>query len=126
MCKCRVSWCNEETEFYNKSQKYVFCPTHMQYKQYGKNANTRPWLMYKVEKIVEGDFKCECCGFEPFQAYPHETFKVLSSLMDVDHINPKIKGTDKGENPSNYQLLCKHCHVLKSHREGDFTNKKSK
>jgi len=49
---CKVTWCNSETEYYNKSQKYVHCPTHIQYKKYASNAFRRPHLMYKVEKVV--------------------------------------------------------------------------
>lgn len=123
---CKVSWCNEETEFYNKTQRYAYCPTHLQYKKYAINAPVRPWLMYKVEKIVDNNFTCEICKFEPQIQYPNETVEILASLMDVDHKDPKIKGTPEGEQPSNYQLLCKHCHILKSHREGDFINKKYK
>ena len=46
--------------------------------------------------------------------------------MDVDHINPKTKDTLEGEQPSNYQLICKYCHLFKSIDEGDFINKKHK
>lgn len=123
---CKVTWCNSETEFYNKTQQYVYCATHIQYKNLAANAPTRPWLMYKVEKILNNTFICECCGFDPVKNYPNETVGILASLMDVDHINPSIKGTLEGEQPNNYQLLCKHCHILKSHREGDYINKKYK
>ena len=30
---CKVSWCNRETEFYNASQQYKYCPIHIQYKK---------------------------------------------------------------------------------------------
>jgi len=123
---CKVTWCNEKTHFYNKSQQYVYCPTHIQYKRYAANAPTRPWLMYKVEKIVDNTLICECCGFNPITSYPNEKVKILASLMDVDHKNSDIKGTLSGEHPTNYQLLCKHCHILKSHYEGDYINKKNK
>lgn len=123
---CKVTWCDNETEFYNKTQRYVYCPTHIQYKNYAANAPVRPWLMYKVEKIMGGELICEMCGFEPHKQYKNETTEILASLMDVDHKNPSIKGTVEGESPSNYQLLCKHCHILKSHREGDYINKKYK
>jgi hypothetical protein len=82
--------------------------------------------MYKVEKILNNNFICECCEFDPIKHYPNETTAILASLMDVDHKDPSIKGTFEGEQPSNYQLLCKHCHILKSHREGDYINKKYK
>jgi hypothetical protein len=59
----------------------------MQYKQYATNAPVRPWLMYKVEKVVEDNLKCEHCGFEPYVTYPNENKKRLISLMDVDHSN---------------------------------------
>ena len=124
---CQVSWCNEETEFYNKSQKYKFCSTHSKYKEWVRNAPSRPWLMYKLEKILEGEGTvCEKCGDDLQKRFPHRTLKDLIQGMDVDHINPKIKGTLEGEQPSNYQLVCKYCHLFKSIDEGDFINKKYK
>jgi len=118
---CKVSWCNnsiEEGAHY--SRKY--CSIHTQYKLYGKNASSRPWLFYKTEKVVAGDLKCEGCGYDPTEFYSR-TLKELSGLFDVDHINSNIKHTLEGEQPSNYQLVCKHCHILKSYDEGDFVRK---
>jgi len=124
---CQVSWCNEETEFYNKSQRYKFCSTHSKYKEWVRNAPSRPWLMYKLEKILKGEGTiCEKCGDDLQQRFPNRTLKDLIQGMDVDHINPKIKGTLEGEQPSNYQLVCKYCHLFKSIDEGDFINKKYK
>ena len=124
---CQVSWCNEETEFYNKSQRYKFCSTHSKYKEWVRNAPSRPWLMYKLEKILnrEGTI-CEICKDDLQKRFPDRTLKDVIQGMDVDHINPKIKGTLKGEQPSNYQLVCKYCHLFKSIDEGDFINKKYK
>tara|TARA_B100000900_G_C20571942_1_gene713592 strand:+ start:514 stop:897 length:384 start_codon:yes stop_codon:yes gene_type:complete len=124
---CQVSWCNEETEFYNKSQRYKFCSTHSKYKEWVRNAPSRPWLMYKLEKILnrEGTI-CEKCGDDLQKRFPDRALKDVIQGMDVDHINPKIKGTLKGEQPSNYQLVCKYCHLFKSIDEGDFINKKYK
>ena len=121
---CKVSWCTNESLKYKNGPSKAYCKVHMQYKQYAINAPVRPWLMYKVEKVVEDNLKCEHCGFEPYVTYPNENKKRLISLMDVDHIDPQIKHTPEGEQPSNYQLLCKHCHILKSHEEGDFKAKK--
>ena len=124
---CQVSWCNEETEFYNKSQRYKFCSTHSKYKEWVRNAPSRPWLMYKLEKILKGEGTvCEKCKDDLQKRFPHRTLKDLIQGMDVDHINPKIKGTLEGEQPSNYQLVCKYCHLFKSIDEGDFINKKYK
>ena len=124
---CQVSWCNEETEFYNKSQRYKFCSTHQKYKEWVRNAPSRPWLMYKLEKILKGEGTvCEKCGDDLQKRFPHRTLKDVIQGMDVDHINPKIKGTLEGEQPSNYQLVCKYCHLFKSIDEGDFINKKYK
>jgi hypothetical protein len=117
---CKVPWCNEPKAFNAKA----FCEVHNQYKTISTAAQHRYWLMYKVEKVVANEFQCEHCGFEPYKAYPNVDKKRLASLMDVDHIDPQIKGTPEGEQPSNYQLLCKHCHILKSHEEGDFKAKK--
>ena len=122
---CKVSWCNEETEFYNKSQRYSYCPTHIQYKQIcvnGCNVN-RPHLMYKVEKFVLGEYQCEQCGFDPVVSYPELHLRGQASLLDVDHIDSNIKHSVEGEQPSNYQLVCKHCHIVKSHLEGDYIAK---
>ena len=44
-------------------------------------------------------------------------------MLDVDHINSDIKHTPEGEQPNNYQLNCKHCHIVKSHMEGDYVAK---
>ena len=60
---CKVTWCNNETEYYNKSQKYIYCPTHIQYKKYASNAPKRPHLMYKVEKVINNELQCENCGY---------------------------------------------------------------
>lgn len=118
---CKVTWCDvpieEGAHFATK-----YCTTHRQYKTYGKNAYSRPWLFYKVEKIARGELKCECCGYEPTQFYGRD-LKELSGLLDVDHINSDIKHTEKGEHPSNYQLICKHCHILKSYDNGDYIRK---
>ena len=116
---CKVSWCNEEAKTY--------CSTHIQYKEWVRNAPRRPWLMYKLEKILKGKGTvCEKCGDDLQKRFPHRTLKDLIQGMDVDHINPKIKGTLEGEQPSNYQLVCKYCHLFKSIDEGDFINKKYK
>jgi len=126
VCKCGVTWCNEETEFYNKSQKYKFCPTHNEYKEWVRNAPSRPWLMYKLEKILEGNIACESCGIDKREQFPDKPLKQIITLLDVDHIDPSIKGTPEGEHPDNYQLVCKDCHIFKSHDEGDYINKKYK
>jgi hypothetical protein len=80
--------------------------------------------MYKVEKWTIGEHQCESCGFDPVIAYPNLHTKGQSSMMDVDHINSDIKHSIEGEHPDNYQLNCKHCHIVKSHEEGDYVAKK--
>mgnify|MGYP003665805949 CR=1 FL=1 len=117
---CKVTWCNNETEYYNKSQKYVWCPIHLQHKEWVTNADTRPWLMYKLEKILSNNVICEGCGFDKAKQYPNRPFRQIVSLYDVDHIDRDLKGTLEGEQPSNYQLLCDDCHTFKSHDKGDF------
>ena len=126
MCKCKVTWCNSETEFYNKSQKRSFCPTHYEYKKYAANAASRPWLMYKVEKILDDKLQCECCGYDAKIFHPNRPTNELAGLFDVDHINSDLKHTPEGEQPSNYQLLCKQCHILKSYDEGDYISKNNR
>ena len=123
---CEVTWCNKETEFYNKSQKYKYCSTHIQYKKYASNANTRPHLMYKVEKLLANKLECECCGYNAKTFFPDRPVKQLAGLFDVDHIISDIKHTLKGEQPENYQLLCKQCHILKSYDSGDFISKNNR
>ena len=118
---CRVSWCNSLVEGYD--DRVCYCAVHKQYKVYGKHASVRPWLFYKIEKAVNGELKCERCGYDPKETYPDRDLKTLVILLDVDHINSNLKGTEEGEHPTNYQLLCKHCHILKSIDEGDYQNK---
>ena len=128
MCdkECRVEWCSKETEFYNKSQRYKYCSTHIQYKKYAINAPCRPWLMYKVEKILNIELECESCGYAAHKFFPDRPTNQLAGLYDVDHINSELKTTPEGEQPSNYQLLCKQCHILKSYDEGDFIPKNNR
>jgi len=117
---CRVTWCN-------KPAVSNYCSTHIQYKDWVRNAPRRPWLMYKLEKILEGSgATCECCGDNLEERFPHRDLRSVIQGMDVDHIDSKIKGTLEGEQPSNYQLVCKYCHLFKSQDEKDFVNKKSK
>ena len=124
--KSGVERCTHETEFYNKKQCYKFCPTHIQYKKYASNAPVRPWLMYKVEKVINNELVCEHCGLDMVKHYKNANLKAIITAMDVDHINPLIKDTPEGEQPNNYQLLCKMCHIIKSYDEGDYTPKKYK
>jgi len=121
---CKVTWCNKEALKYKNGNSKSYCRDHIQYKQYATNAPIRPWLMYKVEKILAEDLVCEHCGLDMIKQYGEENFKSIITAMDVDHINPSIKKTLEGEQPSNYQLLCKMCHVIKSHKEGDYIAKK--
>jgi len=121
---CKVTWCNKEALKYKNGNSKSYCRDHIQYKQYATNAPIRPWLMYKVEKILAEDLVCEHCGLDMIKQYGEENFKSIITAMDVDHIDPSIKKTLEGEQPSNYQLLCKMCHVIKSHKEGDYIAKK--
>ena len=126
MCGCKVSWGDNETEFYNKSQRYRYCSTHIQYKKYASNAPVRPHLMYKVEKILNSEFVCEVCGYDAQTFFPNRPIKQLAGLFDVDHIMSDKKHTLDGEQPENYQLLCKQCHILKSYDSGDFISKNNR
>ena len=123
---CKVTWCNNETEFYNKTQQRAYCHTHIQYKKYALNAYTRPHLMYKVEKILEDKLQCEGCGYDAKIFHPNRPHNQIAGLYDVDHIDSNTKHTLEGEQPSNYQLLCKQCHILKSYDEGDFIPKNNR
>jgi 5-methylcytosine-specific restriction endonuclease McrA len=82
--------------------------------------------MYKVEKVVSNDLICEHCGLDMVKHYKNTNLKAILTAMDVDHIDSAIKGTPEGEQPNNYQLLCKMCHIIKSYDEGDYVNKKYK
>jgi hypothetical protein len=118
--KCRVTWCNKPI-----TGRSVVCKTHAQYKNICRAAIRldRPYLMYKVEKWLEGKHQCERCGFDPTIAYPDLDLLGQSSMLDVDHIDSNLKGIVEEESPSNYQLLCKHCHIVKSREEGDCISK---
>ncbi len=121
---CDVKWCRGERRYYNNGREKKYCSLHSQYGKWVKNAPHRPWLMYKLEKILSGELYCENCGWDPVISYPDREERVVCSLLDVDHIDPTKKGTDEGEMPDNYLLVCKHCHILKSHDGGDFIPKK--
>ena len=122
---CKVSWCNKEDRFFKNGKPKALCSIHIQYEDWVTNARTRPWLMYKLEKILSDDLCCEGCGIDKQKQHPTRPLRQIISLFDVDHINPPLKGTLEGEQPSNYQLLCNDCHKFKSHDEGDFiANKK--
>ena len=119
---CKVTWCSTPIEE-GAHHATKYCKTHRQYRAYGRNAPRRPWLFYKTEKIVDKNLKCEACGYDPRIFYPNRDLKTLSGLFDVDHINSNIKHTVGGEQPSNYKLVCKSCHILKSYDEGDYIRK---
>ena len=123
MKKCKVNWCNKSVETYKNGRPRTYCSVHV---NRPGNASSRPWLFYKTERIAENKLECEHCGDNYPNKYPDVDIKVLSMLMDVDHIDSSIKGTVKGEQPSNYQLLCKICHAIKSHKEGDYIAKINK
>ena len=109
--KCRVTWCNNP-----RKARSVVCDLHSQYKTICRAAirPDRPHLMYKVEKWLKGEHQCERCGFDPIVSYPSLDLLGQSSMLDVDHINSNLKGIVEEESPTNYQLLCKHCHIVKS------------
>ena len=118
--KCRVTWCNKPI-----TGRSVVCKTHTHYKTICRAAIRldRPHLMYKVEKWLEGKHQCEKCGSDPTIAYPDLDLLGQSSMLDVDHIDSNLKGIVEEESPTNYQLLCKHCHIVKSREEGDCISK---
>ena len=116
--KCRVTWCNNL-----RKKRSQVCEKHSQYKNICRAAIRldRPHLMYKVEKWLEGKHQCERCGFDPTLSYPDLDLLGQSSMLDVDHIDSNLKYIE--EDPTNYQLLCKHCHIVKSREEGDCISK---
>ena len=125
---CRISWCNREDRFWKNGKAKSLCSIHIQYEQICSSAvaKNNEYLMYKVEKWVDGLPQCESCGFDPVISYPTLHTKGQSSMLDVDHIISGLKHTIKGEQPSNYQLNCNHCHIVKSHKNGDYTPGKYK
>ena len=96
------------------------------------NENTQKMLSTVIkkengeEKVINNELVCEHCGLDMFKHYKNANLKAIITAMDVDHINPLIKDTPEGEQPNNYQLLCKMCHIIKSYDEGDYTPKKYK
>ena len=118
--KCRVTWCDRP-----RKPRSVVCDLHSQYKTICRAAIRldRPHLMYKVEKWLLGEHHCERCGFDPTKNYPNLDLLGQSSMLDVDHIDSNLKGIVEEESSDNYQLLCKHCHIVKSREEGDCISK---
>ena len=123
---CKVNWCKKPSLKYQNGNPKSYCSIHVQYKEWVSNAPTRPWLMYKLEKILAKDIACEGCGYDARKFHPTRPLRELIGTMDVDHVNSNLKHTFEGEQPSNYQLLCKTCHVLKSFDEGDFISKNNR
>ena len=129
---CKVTWCNRQDRFYKNGRKKTYCSVHV---NRPGNASSRPHLFYKTERIVEGKLECEHCGDNYPKKYSGVDIKLLEGSMDVDHIKKPtewdIKNnpwydpkTGKIEHPDNYQLLCRMCHIIKSHKEGDYIPKK--
>ena len=118
---CRVKWCNREDRFWKNGNSKTLCSIHVQYKEICMNASNydREYLMYKVENWVKGKHQCEKCGFDPIKTYPNQLTKAQSATLDVDHIISENKNVNKYENPDNYQLVCKNCHTIKGHNNGD-------
>ena len=87
---CKVTWCNRQDRFYKNGREKTYCSVHV---NRPSNASSRPWLFYKTERIAEDKLECEHCGDNYPKKYPDVNIKILSSLMDVDHIDPSIKGT---------------------------------
>ena len=119
MCKA-VHWCNLEDRHFLYGKPKSLCSLHY---NHPKNASRRPWLYYKAEHMAMGKLECEHCKVDLVKKHPDIDMWTLSAAMDVDHINSKLKGTLEGEHPDNYQLLCKHCHIVKSREEGDCISK---
>ena len=115
MNTCCVSWC--DVDDVKRPRKY--CDLHKS--KFANNISRRPWLNYKVERFNSGNDCCERCGFRPDPKLPE---RCRYYLFDVDHKDPSLKGTLEGEQPSNYQLLCKNCHAIKSYMEGDLIAKR--
>ena len=84
---CKVTWCNKEALKYLNGNPKAYCSDHIQYKQYASNASTRPWLMYKVEKILANNLICEHCGLDMIKQYGEENFKSIITAMDVTIID---------------------------------------
>mgnify|MGYP003644855245 FL=1 len=120
---CKVNWCNKNDRFFKNGNSKVYCSTH---ENPIPNSSSRPWLYYKRERILEDKLQCEDCNDHYPTKYKEVPMNVLISLLDVDHIDNSIKGTPEGEQPVNYQLLCKVCHAIKSHKEGDYNSHKNK
>ena len=123
---CKVTWCEKESLKYMNGKPRAYCVDHVQYKEWVTNAPRRPWLFYKLEKMLIGDLKCEICGIDKVKQHPTRPLKQIISLFDVDHIISDLKGTPEGEKPSNYQLLCNDCHKFKSHDDGDHISKNNR
>lgn len=125
MCQT-VSWCDLEDRFWKNGNPKPQCSLHYLRGSSAGNALRRPWLYYKKERMDTGKLECEHCKIDLIKEHPNVDAQVLSAVMDVDHINSKLKGTLEGEHPDNYQLLCKTCHAIKSHQEGDFNGWKNR
>lgn len=148
--KCKVPYCCNTRDYGKNGQLMDYCHHHKLLNLIVPSATWRkPHLFYKAEIIFNNAHELKCnydiwgdgtkCGDSKLKylSVPDIDKKWIWGMFDVDHIKPAtekdIKNnphyyplTGKIEHPSNYQLLCKDCHRVKSHRNGDYNGVKNK
>ena len=92
---CKVAWCKKEPLKYMNGKPKAYCKDHIQYKEWVTNAPRRPWLFYKLEKMLVGDLKCEICGIDKVKQHPTRPLKQVTTsyfVMIVISLNPMMMG----------------------------------
>jgi hypothetical protein len=148
--KCKVHYCTNEREFGKNGQLMNYCSHCKKLNLLNKSGTwENPHIIFK-NNIIFNDITALKCNYDFWQdgtkcgdtkqkylAVPDIDKKWVWGMFDVDHIKKPTKWdiknnkwycahTGKIEHPSNYQLICKDCHRVKSHRNGDYDGSKNK
>ncbi len=146
--KCRVHYCTNKRIIGRNGQLMQYCSHCKRLNSLNNSATWRmPHIFFKNEIIFNDITNLRCnydiwgdgtkCGDnkQKYLAVPNIDKKWIWGMFDVDHIKKPTEWdkkhnkwyfsyTGKIEHPSNYQLICKDCHRVKSHISGDYDGNK--
>ena len=147
---CKVPYCDNKRDLGKNGQLMNYCFYHKKLNLMNPSATWEaPHIFFKNEIIFNDITKLKCnydiwgdgseCNDnkQKYLAVPDIDKKWVWGMFDVDHIKKPTEWdkknnkwyyphTGKIEHPSNYQLICKDCHRVKSHINGDYDGSKNK